>query len=74
MNDVEMDKLIDLVEMAYKRVNLNIDRINVQRLLKRPDSNYIRDKIEKPLFDEKKGSHDSLLLKMVRIEKSHLVQ
>lgn len=29
MDDVEMDKLIDLVEMAHKRVNVNINGLNV---------------------------------------------
>jgi hypothetical protein len=38
MNDVDMDKMIDLVEMANKRVNLFIDGINVVELLNRSDS------------------------------------
>lgn len=41
MNDVDMDKMIDLVEMANKRVNLFIEGINVVELLNRPDSSHI---------------------------------
>lgn len=33
MNDVDMDKLIDLVEMANKRVNIFIEGIDVRKLL-----------------------------------------
>jgi hypothetical protein len=33
MNDVDMDKLIDLVEMSNQRVNLFIDDINVNGIL-----------------------------------------
>jgi hypothetical protein len=45
MDDVDMDKLIDLVEMAYQRVNLDIDKIDVHKILKRDDSKHILDNI-----------------------------
>lgn len=72
MNDVDMDKLIDLVEMANKRVNIYIDGIDVVRLLKRPDSKHILDNIKKPGM--KNGKHESLLLKMIELGRSHVVK
>ena len=35
MNDVDMEKIIDLIEMTDKRVNLFIDNIDIQPILKR---------------------------------------
>ena len=35
MNDVDMDKIIDLVEMANKRVNIFIAGINITKLLEK---------------------------------------
>ena len=29
MNDVDMDKIIDLIEMSYNRVNLMIDEVDI---------------------------------------------
>ena len=29
MNDVDMDKIIDLIEMSYDRVNLMIDEVDI---------------------------------------------
>lgn len=74
MDEVDMDKLIDLVEMAHKRVNLNINGVNVQRLLQREDSEHIRKNIEDPRFDEQTCRHDSILLKMIRIDRAYLVK
>jgi hypothetical protein len=48
MDDVDMDKLIDLVEMAYQRVNLYIDKIDVHKILSREDSKHILDNIQNP--------------------------
>jgi hypothetical protein len=71
MNDVDMDKLIDLVEMANKRVNIFIEGIDVVRLLNRSDSKHILDNIRQP--DLKNGQHDSLLLRMITLGRSHMV-
>ena len=35
MNDVDMEKIIDLIVMTDKRVNLFIDNIDIQPILKR---------------------------------------
>ena len=35
MNDVDMDKLIDLIEMSDQRVNLFIDGIKIKEILER---------------------------------------
>lgn len=65
MNDVNMDKLIDLVEMANKRVNIFIDGIDVVKLLKKKESEHILKNILEPA-ENKDGIHaDSLLLKMI---------
>jgi hypothetical protein len=72
MNDVDMDKMIDLVEMANMRVNLFIDGINVVELLKRPDSKHILNNIQEP--DLKNDQHDSLFKKMVSLGRSHIVK
>ena len=48
MDEVDMDKLIDLVEMAYQRVNLYIDKIDVHRILSREDSKHILENIQNP--------------------------
>jgi hypothetical protein len=72
MNDVDMDKIIDLVEMANKRVNLFIDGINVVELLNKTDSMHIIENIKKP--DLKNGKHDSLLNKMISIGRTHIVK
>ena len=72
MNDVDMDKLIDLVEMANKRVNLFIDGIDVVRLLNRDDSAHILQNIRNPEFKE--GAHDSLMIKLITLGRSHIVK
>jgi len=41
MNDVDMDKIIDLVEMANKRVNIFIAGINITKLLEKEDSKHV---------------------------------
>lgn len=74
MDEVEMDKLIDLVEMAYKRVNINIDNLNVDKLLERSDSEHIRKNIENPPYLDKENRHESILLNMIRIERTHMVK
>lgn len=63
MNDVDMDKLIDLIEMANRRVNLFIDGINVHRILKRDDSKHILANVHSPKL--KDGKHDSIFLKLI---------
>ena len=72
MNDVDMDKLIDLVEMANKRVNIYIDGIDVVKLLEKKESEHIKDNIMKP--ELKDGQHNSLLLKMIALGRSHIVK
>lgn len=73
MNDVDMDKMIDLVEMANMRVNLFIDGIDVVSLLKRPDSEHILKNIKSPDL-KSDNQHDSLLTKMIRLGRSHVVK
>ena len=73
MDDVEMDKLIDLVEMSDKRVNINVERVDVDKLLRRSDSKHIRQNIENPKFLEKEGRHDSILLNMIKLCRTHMV-
>jgi hypothetical protein len=73
MNDVDMDKMIDLVEMANMRVNLFIDGIDVVTLLKRSDSEHILENIKKPGL-KSDNKHDSLFTKMIRLGRSHIVK
>ena len=74
MNDVDMDKLIDLVEMANRRVNIEINGIDVVKLLMKPESEHILANIVKPT-PNKEGMHtDSLLLKMIKLGRSHIVR
>jgi hypothetical protein len=35
MDDVDMDKLIDLIEMSHERVELDIDGMNIKQILER---------------------------------------
>jgi hypothetical protein len=65
MDDVEMDKVIDLVTMADKRVNVDINELDAEKLLARIDSKHIRNNIADPKFLEKENRHDSILLKMI---------
>lgn len=69
MNDVDMDKLIDLVEMCDNRVNLSIEGIDVQSILKRTDSEHILKKLKNP----QKGD-ELLLIKMIRLGRSTIVK
>ena len=73
MNDVDMDKIIDLVEMANKRVNLSIDGINVRNLLEKPDSKHILENIQYPRSNNGLNS-DSLFLKMVKLGRGHVIK
>lgn len=72
MNDVDMDKIIDLVEMANKRVNIFIAGINIIDLLEKEDSKHILDNIKDPVL--KDGKHDSLLTRMISIGRTHIVK
>lgn len=72
MNDVDMDKIIDLVEMANKRVNIFIAGINITKLLEKKDSKHILDNIKDP--ELKNGKHDSLLTRMISIGRTHIVK
>jgi tetrahydromethanopterin S-methyltransferase subunit A len=73
MNDVDMDKIIDLVEMANKRVNLFIAGINITKLLEKEDSKHILDNIKDPVLKDD-GKHDSLLTRMISIGRTHIVE
>ena len=73
MNDVDMDKIIDLVEMANKRVNIFIAGINITKLLEKEDSKHILDNIKDPVLKDD-GKHDSLLTRMISIGRTHIVK
>ena len=74
MDEVDMDKLIDLVEMANKRVNLSIDGIDVIKLLEDPDSKHILENIQYPKVNDKGINEESLFLKMIALGRGHIIQ
>lgn len=68
-----MDKLIDLVEMANRRVNIYIEGINVEKLLMKKESEHILKNVIKPETNSDGLNADSLLLKMIQLGRSHIV-
>jgi hypothetical protein len=69
MDDVNMDKLIDLVEMSNQRINLFMDGINVNGILNRNDSSFIMKKLTNPGKNDEK-----LLLRMIKLGRAKIVK
>ena len=67
INDVDMEKIIDLIEMTNNKVNLIIDGVDIYQILER--SQEILDRVKNPdNFKE-----ESLMLQMINLERSHVV-
>ena len=73
LNDVSFDSIIELVQMAYMRVNLDISEVNLKAIVNSPSNQKVLDELKNPDKSPKTKENYLIIQQVVHLSQGDIL-